>query len=278
MEELSLLKLIAVGVPETVLNLFIGLVLCRDNVKKDWSSFIFKMIISVIAILTVIFFIRRNITSLICITTITSFMYILTFKLVWQMNYRQSILSGCTTMFILVSLESITLPLYNVILTTFNLPSFFSGTLFFASFLRILHALIFIFFTRYNLRNNELISGRWKSQSKYSKVAIIIIITSMVWCMLSMLNYSDIYYKIIVSQEDLSFLKTNVNLIFLISICFFIFLLVLMYYVFSFLDTQKMLDISVEEIFSIVGDELSQEEILQCMNLLQKKYIEKGGE
>lgn len=277
MEEMSLLKLILVGVPETLLNLLIGLVLCRDNVKKDWRSFILKMSISIIAILTVLFFVRRTFDSIVYTTTLMILMYVFTFKLVWKMNYRQSILSSCSTIFILVCLETITLPLYDTILNKFNSHIFFEGTQLFASFLRVIHTMIFIFFTRFNLRNNELISGKWESQDRYSKVAIIVIITSMIWCMISMLNYSDIYYKFMLTKADMSFLALNIKLIFLISICFFIFLLVLIYYVFNFLDTQKMLDISVEEVFNICGEELSKEEILKCINLLQKKYIEKGG-
>lgn len=278
MEIISLLKLMALGVPETVLNLLIGLVLCRDNVKKNWKSFIFKMVVSSIVILTMIYFVRRTFNSFTMIAGIMTAIYILIFKIVWEMNFRQSILSGCSTMFFLICLETLTIPLYNKLIINFQYNNFLEGSVLFTPFLRLLHIIVFLIFTKWNLRNNELISGEWAKQNSYSKTAIVIIIISIFWCMLSMLNYMDFNYKLASFGEELSFLVGNVRLIFWMIIWFFIFLLVLLYYIFNFLDTQKMFDISIEEIFNLVGEELSKPEIKDCIEILQQKYNEKGGE
>ncbi|WP_341876423.1 hypothetical protein [Defluviitalea saccharophila] len=278
MEEVSLLKLIIVGLPETVLNLLIGLVLCRDNVKKNWKSFILKMCISVITILITIFFVRSNINSLLWVTVYMVFVYTSVFKYVWEMNYRQSILSACSTIFLLTFLETITLPLYTMLVKGLNFTNIFDGGMLFSPLMRTLHIIVFLILTRWNLRNNEVISGEWSRQNQHSKIAIIIIIISMFWCMASMLNYVDFTYKISVFETEASFLVGNIRLVFWMTIWFFIFLLVLAYYIFSFLDTQKMFDISLEEILSTVGDELSKEEIKGYIDILQQKYNEKRGE
>lgn len=277
MEEITVLKLILVGVPETILNLLIGLVLCRDNVKKDWRSFILKICISVIVSLIMIFFVRRIFYTFTLIGATMTLVYIFIFKLVWGMNFRQSILSGCSVIFFLICLETISLPLYNTLLKNFNINNFFEASLPFTPFLRLVHTLVFIIFTKWNLRGNQLISGEWRKQNKYSRIAIIVIIISIIWCMVAMVNYIDFNYKIVTNQENISFLIGNIKVVFWMTIWFFIFLLVLIYYIFNFLNAQKMLDISIEEIIKIISDELSKEDILKYINYLQEKYKEKGG-
>lgn len=277
MEQISLFKLIIVGVPETTLNLLIGLVLCRDNVKKDWKSFILKMVISIIVILTTIYFVRRTFGNLALIAGTMTFTYIFVFKTIWEMNFRQSILSGCCTMFILCCIEAITLPLYKIFLQTIEFSGFFDAGILFSLFLRLLHIIFFLILTKWNLRNNEVISGKWSKQNKHSKIAMIIIILSILWCMTSMLNYIDATYRIEMFKDDASFLIGNIKIFFWMTIWFFVFLLVLQYYIFNFLDTQKMFDISLEEVLSTVGEELSKEEIKGYIEILQQKYNEKGG-
>ncbi|NLT96415.1 MAG: hypothetical protein GXW85_12965 [Clostridia bacterium] len=159
-----------------------------------------------------------------------------------------------------------------------NFTNIFDGGMLFSPLMRTLHIIVFLILTRWNLRNNEVISGEWSRQNQHSKIAIIIIIISMFWCMASMLNYVDFTYKISVFETEASFLVGNIRLVFWMTIWFFIFLLVLAYYIFSFLDKQKMFDISLEEILSTVGDELSKEEIKAYIDILQQKYNEKRGE
>lgn len=276
MEQISLFKLIIVGVPETTLNLLIGLVLCRDNVKKDWKSFIFKMVASIIVILITIYFARREFKNVTLLAGTITLIYVIIFKIIWEMNFRQSILSGCSTMFLLCCLETITLPLYKIFLQTMKFTGLFDASILFSPFLRLLHVMIFLILTKWNFRNNEVISGKWSKQNKHSKIAIIIIILSILWCMASMLNYMDFYDRIILF-DDTSFFIGNIRIFFWMTIWFFIFLLVLLYYIFNFLDTQKMFDISLEEILSTAGEELSKEEIKGYIEILQQKYNEKGG-
>lgn len=277
MEQISLFKLIIVGVPETTLNLLIGLVLCRDNVKKDWKSFIFKMVASIIVILITIYFARREFKNVTLLAGTITLIYVIIFKIIWEMNFRQSILSGCSTMFLLCCLETITLPLYNKFLQSMRFADIFDASILFSPFLRLLHIIFFLILTKWNLRNNEVISGKWSKQNKHSKIAMIIIILSILWCMISMLNYIDLNYRIALFKEDTSFLVGNMKIFFWMTVWFFVFLLVLLYYIFNFLDTQKMFDISLEEILSTAGEELSKEEIKGYIEILQQKYNEKGG-
>jgi len=255
----------------------IGLVLCRDNVKKDWKSFIFKMVASIIVILITIYFARREFKNYTLLTGTITLAYVILFKTIWEMNFRQSILSGCSTMFLLCCIETITLPLYKIFLQTMKFTGLFDASILFSPFLRLLHVMIFLILTKWNFRNNEVISGKWSKQNKHSKIAIIIIILSILWCMASMLNYMDFYDRIILF-DDTSFFIGNIRIFFWMTIWFFIFLMVLLYYIFNFLDTQKMFDISLEEILSTIGEELPKDEIKGYIDILQQKYNDKRGE
>lgn len=271
MEKMTLLKTLAFGVPEVVMCILIGLAACRSDVKKDWKAFIIKLVLSVAVVLSVIYIYRQLSMSMKLNNYILLILYAVTFKLVWQMNYRQSILASCITEFILGLIEIATLPLYDFLLKTSGINSQ-NFDILFSPILRLPQIIMVMVFMKWNLRNNELLCKKWHDLNKYFKIGIIVIMLSIVWCTYAFANYADFNYLLIQNKLMTDLYKSILNRYFWTVLWFFIFLLFLIYYVYNFLQTQKMLDISPRDLINILGEESDENEIKEYIHILQNKY------
>ncbi len=179
-------------------------------------------------------------------------MYVITFLLVWQMNIRQSILATSINMFVVLTLEVFTMPLYQLLLDKWQFD-FIGPNFLVILIIRTIHILIFLLFTRINFRDNELLIKKWDRMSFYLKLGVSTIIISMLWCSISMMNYNDMILKLI-QTNDVASITNNLTLSFWIIVTFFIFIFLFIYYILRFISIRKILDVTPEELIAQIGE------------------------
>ena len=218
---IQLLDLLLIGIPEVVLCTIVGLVTCRGNVKKNLPLFFMKLTLSVVIVLNIIYASRQVLTSTALITISTTITYLLIFKLLWDMNWRQSTLASLITMFVLLGIETAMLPIYTQFRTKFGDDSFFGSALGFSPFLRLIHFLAFMFFTKFNLRNSKALACKWEFLNGTYKAIAILIILSVALCFAFNINYSSMYVKTVLNNINVSGIAFNLNVFFWGNVLFF---------------------------------------------------------
>ena len=278
METMTFLKILIVAVPEAVMGILVGLVTCRSSLSKNnYKAFALKLALSVFGLIGLVYVSRKVFSGMVPHTLTSLLIFCATFKLVWEMNYRQSILAAGITVFIMGALDISTIPIYNMIVEKYYPDDYFAAGIVFTPFLRLLHILIFMVFTKYNLRDNEILTMEWETLTKYLKTGITVVITAMLWSILSMMNYSDLNYKIMFHKIDTIAVDTNIKLFFWIDMGYFVFILILAYYIFQYIQTKKLMGISPEQLLKAIKKKSTKKELAGYIKILQEDYKEEGS-
>ncbi len=273
--EISLVNLILIGVPETILYVMTGLVMYRSSVKQNIPLFIVKLIIHNIILLSVVYIDRQIFSNVMYITLINTFVNMLIFNFLWEMNWRQSLLAAVTSMFILMFIETTTLPLYEKVRSLYGNENFFSVILKFSILYRIIHILIFLILTKYNLRGSRFLEKKWNLLPVTQRIFVTIFIISVGLCYFANANYYDLFMRYSTSTVDLSAFALNIKFIYWSNIAIFIVFVLLLVLVYilenQFQQAKAFLDIPPEELMDIIGDDSDEQEINGYIAILQQK-------
>lgn len=275
-----------VGVPETTIFIFISLFILDGKVDFKSKSLYLKLILSNIIILSIIFVSRGFFNSLLYTSTASMTAYALCFKGVWEYNWRQSIIGGVITIFTLMGLEIITLPVANVMIENYSLMSLFGNRIILSLPPRILQMLIFIFIVRKHitLKNNELMISKWEDLNRDQKATIVIMLFCITTCVSMDTSYGDIFYKINFNPKDIS-LITNMTMMFIGSLLMIFCVLLLMFRTIRYESYKNILQRTPEEFIRKILESSTLEELqtyskiflqeLQIARIVQiEKYLE----
>ncbi len=272
---ISLVKLILFGVPEITLIFMTGLVLYRSSVKQNIPLFIVKLMIANILMLSVIYFVRRFFTNTVSISFVNTLVSIIIFRFLWEMNWRQSILAAITGMFIVMFIETTTLPLYEKVRHLYGNEDFFSVGLRFSLIYRAIHLLIFFIFTKYHLRGSSILEVKWSQLPAFKKVILSTIIASVGMCFFISANYYDMHVRMASSDVDLSGFSLNFTFFYWGNIFVFMVFVLLLFIIYflekQFQQAKAFLDIPPEDLMDIIGDDSDEQEINGYITILQKK-------
>lgn len=277
---INFIELILFGIPEEVMCVLIGLVMCQKRFMNGWSSFFIRLMVSISILLTLIYISRPLFNRTALHTIFITLVYVLVFKIIWQMNWRKSIVAGFSTMFILVVLETAMYPVYERFRLLFGDENFFSTRFGFSPILRLVQLLVLIILTKFNLQENKLFVIPWRQLSLAYKYITVIITAAVILCFLFNVNYIDIYVQVKIHNINTSGIMMNLQMFFWGNIVFFVFFVLLTILLFAFDQKfqrlKEMIDIPHSEMIDIIGNDSDAEEIQQYIYILQNKIAERG--
>ena len=278
METMSWQKILFTGIPETLVLLLTGLILCYGGgfFRKNMTVSLIKLILSTAVVLTVVYFSRKIVGNVMLHSLITMSMYFITFIFVWQMNIRQSILATFINLFTLTTLEVITFPLYDRFAQYIGLTNYYESSIIFVQLIRLIQIMIIILLIKFNFKNSELLTKNWNKLKWYYQIAIGVILLSVFLSMAVLFNYLDIIIKINTYHIDTSLISLNLKLFFWMNIWMFFVLVGLVWYIYKFTEAKDILEMSPEEMLEIFRRRSTEEEIENYIKILQRKE-EEGG-
>ncbi len=278
MEVMSIWRLVFIGVPEVLLGILIGLVLCRGSLKEmSKKVLVSKMAVSIIVILSIVYFSRQTFDGIVVHVCVTMFMYVITFKFLWEMNVRQSIFATCIKTYTVAVIEILTIPLYQSFVQWWKTEYFFEPSIAFSPAIRMPQIFILLFFIKFNFARSELLIQKWRNLSVYYKAAMVVIIGSLLLCNIANFNYIDAIVKTNIHNINIDIIGGNIQLFFWANIWFFLMVIGLMYYIFKFLEAQKMVDVPPKNLVLSVAKESSPEDIERYIDILKEISRQKGG-
>lgn len=215
MDIMKLTDIFFFGVPETSITIFIALRLLSNKIGFKEKEMYIKLILSNIMILSIILFSRSLLSSIIYIALSSMAIYTLSYKHIWDYNWRQSVFAGSISIFLIMSMEIMTFPLVNWLINTFQDLTLLGDRLIVFIPTRVVHIFILILVIKYNitLRGDHLIASNWKELSRNRKIIIITFITSILLCVIINTNYTDLYVKAHISGNDIMFRLTGSEIV-----------------------------------------------------------------
>ena len=278
METMSWQKILFTGIPETVVMLLMGIILCYGGgfFRKNVTVSLIKLILSTAVVLTVVYFSRKTVGNMILHTIISTSMYFVTFKLVWKMNIRQSMLAAFVVFSISYMLEIITFPLYDKFAQYIGLNNYYESSIIFVQLIRLMQIIIIILFTKFNLKNSKLLIVQLNKLRWYYQIAIVVIFISILFSTIANLNYLDVLFKVRTYQFDTTLIQSNLNIFFWINIWLFFVLIGLVCYIYKFIESKNILEMTPEEMLEIFKRKSTEKEIKNYIRILEQKSEEKG--
>ncbi|AFS77313.1 hypothetical protein Curi_c02330 [Gottschalkia acidurici 9a] len=211
MDEMKFIDIVLVGVPEITIMLIIGLLLgYGKEFYKRLNFLIFRVVIANVLILCIIFFARSRLTNIQAIGISSLLAYIVTFRSLFRMNIRKSIIIGSLVMFIIFSTEIITFPILKYIAEGKYFEDRFNVTL----ITRIIQIIILICLHKFeiSLTNNSVVSrGCYRLKANEKIIMILLIFNS---------TYTDLYLKINMNILDPKDLNLNMTIYFIENLLF----------------------------------------------------------
>nr|WP_041701630.1 hypothetical protein [Gottschalkia acidurici] len=239
MDIMTLKEILIVGVPEVFIVILIGLVLGFSNdFFKQIRLWGLKLFISVMFILIGIYFIRSRATSIQSISIFCLITYIASYKFIFEMNTRKSIIIGSIVMFLILSSEIVTFPVLKYI----ENGVYFKNRINVTIITRVIQIIILVLFYKANMHisNINMISCKWRDLKIKEKITIVFIISLLVLCVIFNASYSDLYVKLNISNLKLedSYIRLNMFMYFMENILFIFIVLYLLnrtknYYIFE---------------------------------------------
>ncbi|MCG8484130.1 MAG: hypothetical protein MJA31_12525 [Clostridia bacterium] len=194
-----------VYVPETILSILTIISLLDGRINFKCKSFYIKLIISNLMIIMVIIYARSNLYSIIYTTFFSTVIYILTYKIIYRYNWRQSIIGGGISIFTIMMLEMLTLPLITLLMNNIEHFSLFGNKIIFSMPVRILQLFLLFLISRTSFTlKDSYITINWKSLSPDKRIICTTLLLSIILAVTFGVNYIDMYAKTN-TQNDYNF-------------------------------------------------------------------------
>lgn len=269
MDKFSLLDILAVGIPETVLTLIILLYSFEENFKLNKKN-IFRLAISTIGVLGFIYYSRLNLNSITYIACISSIAYIVVFKFLYGYNlgytWLKSTLMGLLAVYSVITIELLSYPVYALI-NQYAYGEFFANRFIYSIPSRFIQIILLFAIIRYKLqiKDFEAIEKPWRELSKSNKITAVILITLISMGMVFNFSYSDMFIKIQVNKPNIPYLNVNLKLYFVQTLLFALVTLVVFFRTYNSELYKKTLAKSVKTI-ELQEERIKELEELQVVN------------
>lgn len=243
-----LLDFLFVGIPETVLILIIGLILGHGTKFKQKVKYVYlKIILSTVIILSFIFFIRTNISSIV-MTSIFSFcLYATTYYFILGIKIRRSIIIGAISIYLSLMTDILILPFINI-------SSIFEHKIQFTILSRCLQLIILGIVAKWNLNLGKLklLDTKWNKLTNLQKIDIIAVMIFPILTVVFNASYCDLVLRL--PEEIFKNIKFNLNTYFFQNCLLFILNLYILNRTKKFYILEDFLIRDPEEIFKNLMD------------------------
>lgn len=204
MDVMSLQDILLVGVPETTLSIFTVMLFLSKKIDFKSESMYIQLILSNVVILSVIFLARSHLNSISYISIFSTSINMLTLKYIWQYNWRQSILGGGLSAYLLMTLEMVTFPFLMAIINRYDYFVIFENRIVLTLPTRILQLLLLIIIWRLGitLKDNYLMTHKWNKLSLDKKVTISIVLAAIMIGIFLGISYCDLYFKLHILESN----------------------------------------------------------------------------
>ncbi|AFS77311.1 hypothetical protein Curi_c02310 [Gottschalkia acidurici 9a] len=219
MDIMKFIDFALVGVPETTMMLLIGLLLgYGKGFYKRLNFLMFRVVIATVLILCAIFFVRSRLTSIQAIGMSSLLIYIVTFKSLFGMNIRKSIVTGSLAIFIISATEIVTFPILKYIAEGKYFEDRFNVTL----ITRIIQFIILICLHKFeiSLTNISAVSRGWYRLKTNEKITSIFVMLLLMLCVIFNTSYSDLCLKINMNTLNSKDLNINMTIYFIENLLF----------------------------------------------------------
>lgn len=267
----NLIQILTIGVPEVTLAILFGAVVFKSNIFTDESNripkIILKIVSSVMLTLTIItisqVYIPDNLVIKTCISILS---YNLSFKIIFRLNHRQSILAAMLVMFSLMVLEVTTYPVINFLMNKLahkNLIILFLP-------MRVLQVMLIYAFlkVKFNLSEKVLLSKDWKDLSFQNKITLCILIFMVFADIMFNANYTTILFKLQSKNIEPQFINFNLLLYLVQTILFMGIVLVSFARTIDFEKYKEIVSKKPLDLFEEILNKSTQEEIYQYSRLV----------
>lgn len=276
MFEVPFLSSIILGIPEISISLLLGLVIVRGNVFRyeRWTSLLLKLIISVTVIAIIVHIARGIFSSLYAIIFLTFTMCVVTYKLVFGLNLRQSILAGSVTNIIGIQLEIFSTPICDFLLQKhFEVPDFTLASMYIMPILRIIQVLIIILLIKFNknFSKNYVLNEDWSDLPVSYKFSIITVLALLVSGIVFNINYLNFYFLEVKQKFYASRLPSFMPILAIQTTAFFFLIISSIVRTIGYEENKKMLESEVIEDF-LEGVSLvkSEQDLKKYIEILKK--------
>lgn len=216
MDIMSLKDILLVGVPDALVWVFFGILLCFSDYFKDKKllNITLKLIISVVFILGTVIYIRTLVTNIIYVCLVSALLYMITFRLIWKFNLRTSFFNGFMIVFTSASVENLFTPLFIYISSFSNI---FTQSRFILSLpIRITEIIVvyLIYKGQISIGKTILFREDWNIMSLSKKITTILLITFSFTGAMIVGAYTDILIKESVYKLNLIVISLDIKCIF----------------------------------------------------------------
>lgn len=212
MDMMSLIDLLFVGAPETILTLLTVILVFEKN-SLFTRKRISKILISTIGVLTTIYYTRLNINDITIIACISTLAYILAFKLVFTFNWHKSIIMGLLSIYMIMTIEFLSYSSYGII-DSYASGGFFINRIFYSIPSRVIQLLLLLLIVKFQLymKNFHLLETKWSELTSENKTTLLTLIIHIFVCLVFNLSYSDMFIKIQVNKPNIDYLDINLKI------------------------------------------------------------------
>jgi hypothetical protein len=229
-DNVKLLDVIVVGIPEVFLVYLTSIVLINGNifVSKDYNlKLILKILLTSTIYSLLLIIIRKNINSFIAIGCISMLFIIATLRFVFQFNYRQALICGYLVMLIILFCETLSTPIVNLMRIKYS-GYYFDYRFLFTIPTRIFQIVALFICLVFNLKSSEILNIQWRLLSKSKKKTFYSIVLLIVSTYLFSANYTETYMKIDLYNIDVKEIFFNIQIFFIETIAFMIVIIILL--------------------------------------------------
>jgi hypothetical protein len=241
-------------------------------------QYLLILFITVVYLLTSIYYIRQNVNDLMVSGIIYLVVFTINYKIIWQYNIRQSLFLSFLYLFIIDLSEGITSPVINILIENFKISNIFNSMFIITLPSRIFEIILILVVYLNEIRfNNVLFDKDAKELKKNDKFILLTILFTLCICFISNSNNMNLYIKLEELNVNLfaveKFLKINL----LIPLLFIIITLFLVLRIKKYYEFRSVAEKTPEEIIMDILEVSSEKQIERILTLINN-YILKGGE
>lgn len=230
MDKMSKIDILLVGVPDALILLIFGLLLCFSDYfsgnryrtflperlfksvkSKRITNIAFNLILSVVTILSVVIYARTKVYNIMHVSYISTVLYIFVFAYIWRLKPLLALFSGLIVVSLSFSVENVFSP---VLMYVSRYSDIFTQSRFLVSIpIRIAELAITccVYTLKIDIGKLVLFRDDWRDQSFPRKITAIVLILFIFIGYTVAGAYTDILIKRAKYDIDLSMIETSIN-------------------------------------------------------------------
>lgn len=269
LETMSLFEFFTVAIPELIILNMITLLIYRKNKKYSIAQYLIRLSITIGYLSICIFFIRQNIKDLMISGMIYLVLLTLNYRVIWNYNFRQSLLLSFTCIFVIDIAEGITTPVINILLEKLNIANMFDNIFAITIPSRIFEIILIIFIYYSETSFNSVIFDEKLEKLKKSDIFILLVIFIILFvCFISNSNNMNLYIKLEELKINMFIIEKYLKINLVIPLLYILATLLLLlkmkkYYIFRSIALK-----TPEEIITDIARVSSSEQIKNYHNIL----------